>query len=167
MPRWSACMGRRGCTSLPCRIICSSAPWKCGRRQKHVPDESPSPLCSTSTAWMRSCEHTSIGTLVLQSKNVNAKRTQRTQCQNTISPGLTSGTLVIVFSSCRCGWVIAFGAGPRKTSPCEYIPGKSASEISVASVTSVSALGLFVENTRRTHRISSGQGCRCRSGLQV
>lgn len=34
------------------------------------------------------------------------------QCQNTWSPGTTFGTLTIVLSNCRCGWVSSFNSCP-------------------------------------------------------
>ena len=41
----------------------------------------------------------------------------RTQCQKTMSPGLTFGTLTIVLSRRMCGCVFVFGRGPLKAFP--------------------------------------------------
>jgi hypothetical protein len=73
---FEASKGRPECTSL---IVQLSIIYKHGQLQaeKYLPAESPDPVCSFSTEWTTS------------------------QCQNTVSPGLTLGTEIIHSSNRR------------------------------------------------------------------
>lgn len=78
------------------------------RRKNSIgkPEESFCPVCSCSTLWTTS------------------------QCQNTMSPGLTVGTEVMLSSNLMWGWLACVRRGPKKPLSPAKIPGKSGVEIS-------------------------------------
>lgn len=70
-----------------------------------------------------------------------------TQCQKTMSPGLTFGTDVIVSSSLRCGWSWGVGRGPLYPLPTRMMPGKSGVEISASEIQAT----IITESNRETN----------------